>query len=320
MWRPGWLLIALLPLACGTSDDGEPRVAPDVSLDAPASADGTPASQVALPLTSLLRATRTNDLLIQAAAHADTAACMSDQGLMVPAIPPSDMAAPEPDRPFGPWDESDVVDGYGGHSEAPRFSALERYVESLSPSEAEAWGLAYYGSDSYVEGPRLPVVLPDGSEVESGFATSLRDGCYFRGMDAVFGDYAYREELRQEIEELVNQAYVDAEQHDLVDQALRFWKACMEDGGVDVSDGVEGPQELALEFLQEPGISKQERTVALLDVGCKEEANLHDAYFVARTEIEEELIEDNQLFVEAWRELVDDSLAKAREIVSRADG
>lgn len=316
--RAAWLVVPLL-VACGSGADGQPSVAPDVVLDAPESLDGTAPETLALPLTSLYLTTEGDQRLRQAAIDLATADCMADRGFEFPTDAPD--WPPEPaDRPFGPWDADDIADGYGAAVGETVESPLERFVASLPEPQAVSWMEAYRGSGD-LDGPPITVTLPDGSEVESGFSTSLEDGCYFAGMNAVMGDYAQRDVLRREIERLVNEAAVEAEHRsDLVRQALEVWAECMEAEGIDVADGGDGPDELVSEFVGEPGVSDRERTVGAIDVACKAEANLHDAYFVARAEAEADLIDDNLVFVEAWRELQDEAMAEAREIVARGEG
>jgi hypothetical protein len=307
---------AMVLLGCA-GGDGAPATAPVVDFAAPASTDGTPPEQLAMPLTSLLWASQSDFALINLAANQVTAGCMAERGFEFPRLGNDDLAFVLPLRPFGPWTEADIADGYGASVGPTQRTALDEFRDGLPPDVAGSWAAAYSGNDPF-GGAHPTVRLPDGSEVESGFAEGYQGSCSFEGLDAVFGDYVYREELRQEIEELVNEASSEAEDgSDLVDQALEVWRECIEAQGLDVPDE---PNDLAVRYISEPGVSEEERTVALSDVRCKEEANLHDAYFVARAEIEERLIDEHQVFVEAWRELVNDSLARAREILGDAGG
>lgn len=300
----------LLVVACGS--DGEPAVAPDVTFNAPPTADGSPPENAALPLTSLQRLSYSDDELILRAAHRVTADCMAEQGFDYPPFESPEPSFVDVDHPFGPWTEEDIPDAYGQLTYEPRLSAFEQFTAALPPDRLQAWEEAFGKS---LEGPRPTVSLPDGTEVDGSFTESFLAGCGGGGYNAVFGDYAYREALRQEIERLGNS--VDVDDVDAVEQALNAWHDCMEAEGIDVDRGPDGPIQLAADFGTEPGVTAEERQTAELDVRCKDDANLHDAYFSARADAEEQLIEDNQLFVEAWRELVRESLVRAREILAR---
>lgn len=307
---------ALLGGGC-SGDGGAPATAPTVSFEAPPTADGSPVENAALPLTSLQRPSLTDRNLVGRAAHLVTAECMAEQGfdylLLEPAVP----SALDLDHPFGPWTAEEVPTFYAQVAPEPRYSHFEQFIATLPPDLAQAWGEAL-GNPSGALGP--DVVLPDGTRVDSSFSESRLAGCAGQGMNAVHGDVALREALRQEIEALVNEAFVEAEGDDAVEQALDVWHDCMEAEGIDVASGGDGPQDLIAEYGSEPGVSDEERVAAEADIRCKVEANLHDAYFAARAEVEQALIEEHQVFVEAWRELVEESLVRARGILAQAGG
>lgn len=306
-------------IGCG-GDDGAPAVAPSVTFNAPASADGTPPEQLALPLTSIFWRSRTDEQLIGMAANLVTSECMAREGFEVPPYRFEEPLMIGVPRPFGPWTEDDVADGYGPNIGETHLTALDEFLSDLPPDVAPEWNAAYRGDEPF-GGGFTTVTLPDGTEVESGFAAGYRSGCEFAGFDAVFGDYAAREELRQEIEALVNEAAVEAEDDSgVVDQSLEVWHDCMEAVGIAVAGGGEGPDKLRIGYISEPGLTEEEQRVAAEDVRCKAEANLHDAYFSERAKAEQRLIEENELFVEAWRELVQASLERARQIVSDGGG
>jgi hypothetical protein len=312
----------LLTIGCAGGDRG-PATAPSVTFVVAPSTDGTPPERPALPLTSVLHPSVTDRRLVDLALNVATTVCMAARGFDFPAYRPEEdvenprIAIP---HPFGPWTAAEVADGYGQPVEPGRQTALEAFMAALPGDIATSWGEAYNGSDP-LGGEHRTITLPDGSEVESGVPEGGHDGCMAGALDAVYGDYRAGEALGSKLQELANDAEVEAEDHDgTVDQALRVWHDCMKAAGIDVDSGGDGPDHLELDYVEEPGVSDAERQAARHDIECKQRANLHDAYFVALAAAEERQIDDNRALVEASREQQDDALERAREIVAGHGG
>jgi hypothetical protein len=181
--------------------------------------------------------------------------CLSSKGFEYPAATPT--PAPE-------LEDERRQEGYGLFPSSGRNqrSAVDRYVERLSPEQQRAFDLALFGPSSTYRAIRLP-----GGE-EYGFPG---EGCLAESRTRLFADLTTWARVER-VPQLVNS---QISEHAIRDsryaEAIREWSVCMRKRGYDYRTPQEAHEDLAARYRKDGAsqrLRRQEVRTAVTDAEC----------------------------------------------------
>lgn len=253
---------------------------------------------LALPLSNLVVRSRESEEVVFRRQEALMAQCMEKRGFEYPSSVYQSMPmALFLERPFGVWDLQEAEDrGYHGPVIEPFDDRVSAYVQTLDADVRESYLLNLNGIGSPPPMAEFPGGLPEPSI----------EGCLQVSVGEMFGDYEDYNRVRLLTQELVAAATESAMADARVQGSLARWRECMKSAGYDIEDPASAAQ------IQSDEPSNQEREQAVVDVGCKEDADLMRVWYEVKLEFEDALAEANPETLAALQRYRSDEIVESQ--------
>lgn len=178
------------------------------------------------------------------------------------------------------------------------------YVESLSPSEQEAYYATLYG-----EPPAEEDLAEDGS-YEYNWETA---GCYGAAEHEINGDASMESEEFEPLMTAIQEFYENLENDPALADLNAEWASCMADAG---QPGLDSPNDAIDQVIEESNAlwedgtepdqaaldaaKESEITIALADFHCQNDIDYQDRMLAVQFELEEQFIEDHRAELDAY--------------------
>lgn len=181
-------------------------------------------------------------------------------------------------------------------------SAVRAYIDSLSPTERQAFESALGGG-------------PDGAEAAGTDNSTAPGGCADEARDTLYGSttQAVRaEELRSTSYDFESEAYFASEKDPRVQLAVGAWSDCMEERGYHVSD-LADPLEASL-LEGGPVGGPEDVRLAVTVVRCNDATDLVEIWSGVEAAIQGRLLEEHRAFFRELFELREQAYENALQI------
>ncbi|GMA28605.1 hypothetical protein [Arenivirga flava] len=253
--------------------------------------------------------------------------CMAEEGFeYIPSLDNGGVVYSSDDEedPWDPESEEWVSQwGYGtvdwpGRDEQPDEGEMEEwvdpnqdYVESLSPSEQEAYYEALNGPQPSEE----DIAAMEEGTYEYDWTTS---GCYGAADNEAMGEDPYQSEEHAPLMEAMDALWAESAEHPDLAELDAAWADCMADGGEpgfakqpDAQNSImeeqnavwEGAEPAEGEEWVEPDfteLGEREIELALVDLDCREKTDYRDRQLDVQFALEEQFIEDHKAELDAF--------------------
>lgn len=183
-------------------------------------------------------------------------------------------------------------------------SAVQAYIDSLSPTERQAFESALGGSRDGAEG--------------AGTGDSMsRGGCADEPSDILYGSRSQAlraEELRKMSEELEAEAYIASERDPRVQLAVGAWSDCMEERGYEVSYR-DDPLDASL-LAGGPVGGPEDVRLAVTVVRCNDASDLVEIWSGVEAVIQGQLLEKHRASMREFFQLREQAYENALQIAN----